>query len=85
VVETGSRTFALSELMVVESIRGTGVAKQVHDELWRPRHEEQVTLLAERAHPRVRARYEEWGYQWLGELRPFPDAPLYDAMVLPLR
>lgn len=84
VTETGSRTFALSELMVIERARGTGAAKQIHDELLRPRHEERVTLLVERAHPRVRARYEEWGYQRLGEVIPFPDAPLYDAMVLPL-
>lgn len=83
--ETGSRTFALSELMVVEHVRGTGAAQQIHDELLRPRHEERATLLVERAHPRVRARYEEWGYQWLGEVMPFPNAPLYDAMVLPLR
>ncbi|MET8014453.1 N-acetyltransferase [Streptomyces sp. NPDC005271] len=85
VTETGSRTFALSELMVVERARGTGAAKQIHDELLRPRHEERVTLLVERAHPRVRARYEEWGYQWLGEVLPFPEAPWYDAMVLPLQ
>jgi GNAT superfamily N-acetyltransferase len=84
VMETGSRTFALSELMVMERIRGTGVAKQIHDELLRLRHEERVTLLVERAHPSVRARYEEWGYRWLGEMMPFPDAPLYDALVLPL-
>ncbi|MGR3937246.1 N-acetyltransferase [Streptomyces sp. BRA346] len=84
VLETGSRTFALSELMVVETVRGTGAAKRIHDELLRPRNEERVTLLVEQAHPRVRARYEEWGYRWLGEVMPFPDAPLYDAMVLPL-
>ncbi|MGO4421749.1 N-acetyltransferase [Streptomyces sp. MCAF7] len=84
VVETGSRTFALSELMVIQSVRGTGGARQIHDELLRPRPEERVTLLVERAHPRVRARYEEWGYQWLGEVLPFPDAPLYDALVLGL-
>ncbi|MFD7505291.1 N-acetyltransferase [Streptomyces sp. NPDC059850] len=84
VAETDSRTFALSELMVIERARGTGVAKQIHDELLRTRPEERVTLLVERAHSRVRARYEEWGYQWLGEAMPFPDAPLYDAMVLPL-
>ncbi|GAA2370810.1 N-acetyltransferase [Streptomyces cuspidosporus] len=84
VVETGSRTFALSELMVIQSVRGTGVAKQIHDELLRSRHEQRVTLLVERDHPRVRARYEAWGYQWLGEVVPFPDAPLYDALMLPL-
>ncbi|WKX70865.1 N-acetyltransferase [Streptomyces sp. XD-27] len=85
VTETGARTFALSELMVTDKARGTGVARRIHDELMGDRNEERATLLVERAHPRVRARYEEWGYQWLGELIPFPDAPIYDAMILPLR
>lgn len=83
--ETGTRTFALSELMVVRSARGTGAARQLHDELLRGRPEARATLLVERDHPRVRALYEDWGYRQLGEARPFPDAPLYDAMVLPLR
>lgn len=83
--ETGSRTFALSELMVVKEVRGTGAAKLLHDELLRGRTEERVTLLVEREHPKVRALYETWGYTWLGEVLPFPDAPLYDAMILRLR
>lgn len=83
--ETGARTFALSELMVVEKARGTGAARAIHDELLRGRPEERVTLLVERDHPRVRALYEAWGYSWFGEVVPFPDAPLYDAMVLGLR
>nr|WP_260860163.1 GNAT family N-acetyltransferase [Streptomyces cupreus] len=80
--ETGSRTFTLSELMVVGKVRGTGAARQIHDALLRGRHEERVTLLVERDHPKVRALYEEWGYEWFGEVRPFPDAPVYDAMML---
>ncbi|MFF9280111.1 GNAT family N-acetyltransferase [Streptomyces griseosporeus] len=83
--ETGNRTFALSELMVVEEVRGTGTARQIHDELLRGRPEDRVTLLVEREHPKVRRLYESWGYAQLGEVLPFPDAPLYDAMILPLR
>ncbi|MEV6947051.1 GNAT family N-acetyltransferase [Streptomyces sp. NPDC051172] len=83
--ETGSRTFALSELMVVEKVRGTGTARQIHDALLSGRPEERVTLLVERDHPKVRALYESWSYEWFGELLPFPDAPLYDALVLRLR
>lgn len=82
--ETGSRTFALSELMVTERVRGTGAAKLIHDELLRGRTEERATLLVEQDHPKVRALYEKWGYTWFGEVLPFPDAPLYDAMVLHL-
>ncbi|WP_386354363.1 GNAT family N-acetyltransferase [Streptomyces xiangluensis] len=84
-VESGARTFALSELMVVDKARGTGVARQIHDELLRGRPEERVTLLVERDHLRVRALYEAWGYEWFGEVQPFEDSPVYDAMVLDLR
>jgi GNAT superfamily N-acetyltransferase len=80
--ESGVRTFALSELMVTEEVRGTGAAKLIHDELLRDRTEERVTLLVERDHPKVRALYGGWGYTWFGELLPFPDAPVYDAMIL---
>jgi len=82
--ETGTRTFALSELMVVEQVRGTGAAKLIHDDLLRGRPEERATLLVERDHPKVRALYEAWGYEWFGEVLPFADAPLYDAMMLRL-
>lgn len=85
ITETGSRSFALSELMVVHEVRGTGVARRIHDALLRERSEERVTLLVERDHPGVRRLYESWGYQWLGEALPFPDAPLYDALVMQLR
>ncbi|WP_406445092.1 N-acetyltransferase [Streptomyces sp. NBC_01613] len=80
--ETGARTFALSELMVVEKVRGTGCARQVHDALLSDRPEERVTLLVERDHLKVRSLYESWGYEWFGEVLPFSDAPLYDALIL---
>ncbi|WP_217166146.1 N-acetyltransferase [Streptomyces sp. AC512_CC834] len=82
--ETGHRTFALSELMVTVTVRGTGIARRVHDELLRGRTEDRATLLVERDHPKVRALYEAWGYEPFGEVMPFPDAPLYDAMLLQL-
>jgi GNAT superfamily N-acetyltransferase len=83
--ETGHRTFGLAEIMVREPWRGTGIARTIHDELMSRRTEERAALLVERAHPRVRALYERWGYRWFGEVLPFPDAPVYDAMVLILK
>ncbi|MCT9081447.1 GNAT family N-acetyltransferase [Streptomyces fulvoviolaceus] len=80
--ETGARTFALSELMIAGKLRGRGAARQIHEALLRGRSEERVTLLVERDHPKVRALYESWGYEWFGEVVPFPDAPLYDALIL---
>ena len=33
----------------------------------------------------ARTAYERWGYVRVGSIRPWRDAPLYDAMVLDLR
>ncbi|MEH0578445.1 GNAT family N-acetyltransferase [Streptomyces sp. B21-108] len=84
VVETGSRTFALSELMVRTPWRGTGAARRIHDELLSSRREERATLLVHKDHTKVRALYESWGYDLLGEAVPFEGAPRLCAMVLPL-
>ncbi len=83
--ETGTRTFALSELMVRNRWRGTGAARTIHDELLRSRPEERATLLVHKEHGRVRALYQGWGYRTVGEAVPFEGAPLLCAMVLDLR
>jgi GNAT superfamily N-acetyltransferase len=85
IVETGERTFALSELMVRVPWRKTGVSRALHDALLLARPEKRATLLVEREHPKVRALYESWGWRWFGDLRPrIPAAPLLDAMLLDL-
>lgn len=81
--ETGARTFALSELMVCTPWRGTGASRQIHDELLRGRAEERVTLLVHKDHVKVRALYEGWGYESVGEVVPFEGAPMLCAMVFP--
>ncbi|MGW1778562.1 GNAT family N-acetyltransferase [Streptomyces sp. NPDC002143] len=83
-VETGSRTFALSELMVRTPWRGTGAARRIHDELLTSRREQRATLLVHKDHTKVRALYESWGYEPVGEALPFEGAPRLCAMVLPL-
>ncbi|MFK4070432.1 GNAT family N-acetyltransferase [Streptomyces sp. NPDC029674] len=85
VAETGTRTYALSELMVREPWRKTGTARRLHDALLNTRTEERAMLLVNQSHPKVHALYESWGWQTLGDLRPhIPDAPLFHAMLLPL-
>jgi Acetyltransferase (GNAT) family len=81
--ETGRRTFGLAEIMVKERWRKTGAAQAIHDELLAHRAEERAALFVDPAHPRVRALYERWGYRWFGSVLPFPDSPLYDAMIKP--
>ncbi|EGX59655.1 GCN5-like N-acetyltransferase [Streptomyces zinciresistens K42] len=83
--ETGTRTFALSELMVRGPWRGTGASRQIHDELVRERPEERVTLLVHKDHLKVRALYERWGYRTVGETVPFEGAPELCAMLLDRR
>ncbi|MER5358520.1 transcriptional regulator [Streptomyces sp. NPDC002785] len=56
--ETGTRTYALSELMVRTPWRKTGSARRLHNELLAARPEQRATLLVLQDHPKVRALYE---------------------------
>lgn len=82
--ETGTRTFAFNELMVVPEWQGKGVAHALHDELLRGRGEERATLLVREDNTSAQNAYARWGWTKVGKLRPYPDAPHFDAMVLPL-
>lgn len=82
--ETGVRTFALNELMVVPEWQGQGVAHALHDELLGSRREERATLLVRENNTSAQTAYARWGWQKIGKLQPYPDSPHFDAMVLPL-
>jgi hypothetical protein len=81
IAESGSRTFAVCELMVRVPWRKTGLSKCLHDELVNRRLEERATLLVEEAHIRVQSLYKTWGYRAIGPHRPAPNAPRYIAMI----
>jgi ribosomal protein S18 acetylase RimI-like enzyme len=85
-LETGSRTFALTEIMVREEWRRRGYARELHDALLAGRQEERATLLVLPENTAARSAYLSWGWRKIGELQPFDDSPIYDAMVrgLPL-
>jgi ribosomal protein S18 acetylase RimI-like enzyme len=79
--ETGHRTFALNELHVDAAWRGRGIASRLHQAL--PLDDvERATVLVRQDNP-ARAIYTRWGYQYLGRLQPYPDSPIYAALVLP--
>jgi hypothetical protein len=83
--EDGTRTFALSEIMVVRAHTGRGVAHALHDELLRGRREKRATLLAEPENETAYRAYVRWGWQPVAKLRPlWPDAPTFDVLILPL-
>lgn len=86
-VEDGRRTFALSEIMVVEGHTGRGVARALHDELLTKRHERRAVLLVRPSNKRAYARYLRWGWRTAAQLTPKWDgAPTFDVLVrrLPL-
>lgn len=83
--ETGNRTFAINELMVRPGWRRRGYARELHDALLSNRPEQRATLLVRPDNTPAQAAYRSWGWSKLGELQPFPDAPVFDAMILDLR
>jgi ribosomal protein S18 acetylase RimI-like enzyme len=85
IAETGRRTFALCELMVHPDWQRHGIAHAVHDELLHHRPEERATLLVREDNTAAQAAYAKWGWTKLGKLKPYPDSPNYDALVLSLR
>ncbi|WP_028936517.1 GNAT family N-acetyltransferase [Pseudonocardia spinosispora] len=84
IAEDGTRTFGLCEIMTHPGWQGRGIAHQVHDELLYKRPERRATLLVREENETARAAYFKWGWRQIGKLRPFPDAPHYDALVLDL-
>ena len=82
--ETGRRTFALNELMVEPQWQRRGTAHALHDELLRVRPEERATLLVRTDNEAAQTAYARWGWQKVAKVRPFPDSPLFDALILPL-
>ncbi|WP_331773331.1 N-acetyltransferase (plasmid) [Embleya sp. NBC_00888] len=79
--ETGERTLALFELMLLPAHRGGDLAHRIHEELLAARTEERVTLLVDPEHSKVLALYEAWQYRRVADAQPFADSPRYAVMV----
>ncbi|WP_246203499.1 N-acetyltransferase [Streptomyces tailanensis] len=84
--ETGSRTFAVQEVLVREAFRGTagaGTSRLLHEALLAERTEERATLLVDptRSNGRLKAVYESWGYRDIGAQQPFNDSPVFATML----
>ncbi|MFG3268494.1 GNAT family N-acetyltransferase [Streptomyces bobili] len=85
--ETGERTFAVIELAVRKPWRRRGIAAGLHALLLGGLAVERVTLTM-RPEPEAapaQSAYAAWDYRKVGESHPWPEAPVYDAMVLDLR
>lgn len=83
--EDGTRTFALSEIMVAAEHTGRGVARALHDHLLAGRSEQRATLLVDPHNDRAYRAYRRWGWERVGVLRPrWPDAPTFDVLIRPI-
>lgn len=84
--EDGVRTFAVNEIMVRARWRRRGIAHALHNALLlEGRPEGRATLLVLPDNEAAQTAYAKWGWHKLGELRPFADAPIFDAMILDLK
>ncbi len=83
--EYPGRTFAVIELGVLQPYRRHGVGHELHAHLIAGLPNERVTLLVRPEAAAAKTAYQSWGYQYVGKLQPFDNAPVYDAMILSLR
>jgi ribosomal protein S18 acetylase RimI-like enzyme len=81
VIEHAGRTFAVIELAVQRALRRHGVGRELHTYLLAGLTEERATLLVRPDAPAARYAYLSWSYRPVGRLQPFPNGPIYDAMV----
>lgn len=81
-IEDGTRTFAISELMVQPAWRRQGIAVTLHDELVAARTEPRMTLLVRPENAAAQTAYRSWGYTKVTRLQPsWENAPNFDVLV----
>ncbi|MFJ9691577.1 GNAT family N-acetyltransferase [Kitasatospora sp. NPDC101183] len=80
---TEAPVLALREIGVRDSRRGTGVARQLHDELLARRGEGRAVLMVNPAagDGKVQAVYERWGYRVFNSQAATPDSPRLAVML----
>ncbi|MEU5671759.1 GNAT family N-acetyltransferase [Micromonospora sp. NPDC047753] len=80
--EDGTRTFALSELLVHPAWRRQGIAGALHDDLVNDRTELRATLLVRPDNIAAQAAYHSWGWSRVSRLQPkWKEAPDFDVLV----
>ena len=83
--ETGTRTFAINELMVRPAWRRRGYATALSKALLEDLPVERVTLLVRAENTAAYTAYISWGFQVIGQMQPFDDSPVYESMVREMR
>ena len=82
--EDGHRSFAIFELAVRQDWQRRGVGRAVHDRLIGDRPEQRVILNCRQDADAAQAFYRSLGYRRVTSVIPWPDAPVYDVLVLDL-
>ncbi|MCX5069450.1 GNAT family N-acetyltransferase [Micromonospora lupini] len=80
--EDGTRTFALSELLVHRAWRRQGIAAALHNVLVTSRTEARTTLLVHPDNATAQTAYRSWGWRKVTELQPqWKGAPTFAVLV----
>lgn len=80
--ETGTRTFAISELNVIPSQRNRGIAAQLYHRLLAGRPEERATLLVRPGNTQARQIYSHWGWEEVARLKPdWENSPTFEVLI----
>jgi GNAT superfamily N-acetyltransferase len=83
VTATEEPIYFFREFAVDPSCQGRGYGRLLHDKLLETRPERLAHLLVRQGNP-AKAAYTHWGWRIVGQVQPFDDAPVMDAMVLRL-
>jgi GNAT superfamily N-acetyltransferase len=77
--------YLFREFAVDPARQGKGYGRLLHDALLKTRSERLAHLLVRQDNP-AKGTYTHWGWQVIGQVQPFPEAPVLDAMIrmLPL-
>lgn len=73
--------YVFREFAVDPAYQGQGYGRLLHDALMRTRRERLAYLLVRPDNTSAKSAYLSWGWQKVGQVQPFPDAPVMDAMV----
>lgn len=80
----GGPIYIFREFAVAPPSQGQGVGHAIHDHLLATRPEALAHLLVRTDNEKARRAYVSWGWRKIGEVRPFEDSPLMEAMVVQL-
>jgi hypothetical protein len=81
ILEDGSRTVVIPEILVKLPHRRMGVARSMHDKFLSGRQEQRAGLRVLPNNLAAKTAYLKWGWNTIGMVRPVPEAPLYECMV----